>query len=110
MHIEEHRWFSSNLQRDMAFKVYGHWGMPILVFPCSLGRYYDYEGMGMIDAIADFIYEGKIKLFCIDSVDAESWYNFSIPPAERNARHEAYDTYIVKEMVPYIRQHCNQKD
>jgi len=67
MQIEEHQWFSPNLHKDMAFKVYGHWGVPILVFPCSLGRYYDYEGMGMIDAITEFIDAGKIKLYCIDT-------------------------------------------
>ncbi len=110
MQIEEHQWFSPNLHRDMAFKVYGHWGVPIMVFPCSLGRYYDYEGMGMIDAITEFIDGGKIKLYCIDSVDAESWYHFSISPAERNARHEAYDRYIVREVIPFIRTHCNQPD
>jgi esterase/lipase superfamily enzyme len=108
MQIEEHQWFSPNLHRDMAFKVYGHWGVPILVFPCSLGRYYDYEGMGMIDAITEFIDGGKIKLYCIDSVDAESWYHFSISPAQRNARHESYDRYIVREVIPFIRTHCNQ--
>ena len=110
MQIEEHQWFSPSLRRDMAFKVYGHWGAPVLVFPSSLGRYYDYEGMGMIDAITEFIDGGVIKLFCVDSVDAESWYNFAAPPAERNARHEAYDAYIVKEMVPFIRHHCNQPE
>ena len=108
MHIEEHQWFSPNLQREMAFKVYGHWGVPLLVFPSSLGRYYDYEGMGMIDAVTEFIDGGLIKLFCIDSVDAESWYNFAVPPAERNARHEAYDSYVVREIIPFIRAHCNQ--
>ena len=110
MQIEEHQWFSPSLGREMAFKVYGHWGVPILVFPCSLGRYYDYEGLGMIDAITEFIDGGIIKLFCVDSVDAESWYNFSVSPAARNARHEAYDSYIVKEIVPFIRNHCNQPD
>lgn len=110
MQIEEHQWFSPNLQKDMALKIYGHWGVPILVFPCSLGRYYDYEGMGMIDAITEFIDGGRIKLFCIDSVDAESWYNFSASPAERNARHEDYDRYVVREIIPFIRYHCNQPD
>ena len=110
MQIEEHQWFSPNLHRSMALKVYGHWGVPILVFPCSLGRYYDYEGMGMIDAITEFIDAGKIKLYCIDSVDAESWYHFSVSPAERNARHEAYDSYIAREVIPFIRNHCSQPD
>ncbi len=106
MQIEHHQWWSHNLNRDMALKVYGHWGKPILVFPCSRGRYFDYEGMGMIDAIAGHINAGVIKVFCVDSVDEESWYNFAVTPADRNARHEAYDRYIVEEVVGFIRSHC----
>ena len=34
MNIEEHRWWSDRLNRDMALKVYGHWGKPFIVFPC----------------------------------------------------------------------------
>jgi esterase/lipase superfamily enzyme len=108
MHVEEHCWFSSNLNRDMALKVYGHWGKPFIVFPCSRGRYFDYEGLGMIHAIGSFIDRGRIKLFCVDSIDAESWYDFGVPPAERNSRHEAYDRYIVDEVVPFVRHHCGQ--
>ena len=110
MQIEEHQWYSPSLHREMALKVYGHWGMPFLVFPCSLGRYFDYEGMGMIDQIAEFIDAGRVKLFCVDSVDAESWYNFAASPADRNARHQAYDSYIVDEVIPFIRNHCNQPE
>ena len=106
MHVEHHQWRSSHLQRDMALKVYGHWGKPMIVFPCSRGRYFDYEGMGMIEAIAGFIDTGKIKLFCVDSVDEESWYNNAVSPSERNARHEAYDGYIVNEVIPFIRDNC----
>jgi esterase/lipase superfamily enzyme len=107
MHIEEHHWYSQRLERDMAVKVYGHWGQPVIVFPCSRGRYFDYEGMGMVAAIAPFIDSGRIKLFCVDSIDAHSWYDFGVPPAERNARHEQYDQYIAAEVVPFIRSHCS---
>jgi len=60
----------------------------------------------MIEAIAGFINTGKIKLFCVDSVDEETWYNFAVSPRDRNARHEAYDRYIVDEVIPFIRHHC----
>ncbi len=108
MQIEEHRWHSPALGREMALKVYGHWGAPFIVFPCSRGRYFDYEGMGMIAAIAPFIDTGRIKLFCVDSLDNESWYDFAVPPARRNARYEAYDRYITGEVVPFIADHCRQ--
>ena len=110
MHIEEHTWFSPNLNRDMSLKIYGHWGKPFIVFPCSRGRYFDYEGMGMVHAIERFLEEGKIKLFCIDSVDAESWYNFDVSPADRNAMHEAYDRYVVAEVIPFVRAHCHSPE
>jgi esterase/lipase superfamily enzyme len=106
MHKEEHCWQSPHLGHDMTLKVYGHWGIPFIVFPCSRGRYFDYEGMGMIDAIASYIEEGRIKLFCVDSIDSQSWYNFSLTPAERNGRHEAYDRYVIHEVLPFIRAHC----
>lgn len=109
MHIEDHQWWSPHLNRDMALKVYGHWGKPIIVFPCSRGRYFDYEGLGMIEAIAGFINAGKIKLFCVDSVDEASWYNYAVAPSDRNARHEAYDRYIVEEVIPFIRDHCQSR-
>jgi len=106
MHTEHHHWWSQHLNREMDLKVYGHWGKPFIVFPCSRGRFFDYEGMGMIDAITGFIDSGKIKLFCVDSVDEESWYNYAVSPAQRNARHEAYDDYIVDEVIPFVRSHC----
>jgi esterase/lipase superfamily enzyme len=106
MHIESHGWWSPRLNRLMELNVYGHWGKPFIVFPCSRGRFFDFEGMGMVAAIASYIRAGKIKLFTIDSVDSESWYNWGVSPADRNARHEAYDGYVAQEVVPFIRGHC----
>ena len=107
MRTETHCWHSPHLDREMALKVYGHWGDPFIVFPCSRGRYYDFETMGMVPAIADFIDHGRIKLFCVDSFDERSWYDFGAPPAERNRRHESYDRYITAEVVPFVRHHLN---
>ena len=106
MQIENHIWYSPHLSLNMPLRVYGHWGAPLLVFPCSLGRYYDYEGMGMIDAITPFIDAGLVKLYCVESVDAETWYNFSVPPAERDRRYQDWAGYITGEVVPFIRKHC----
>jgi len=107
MRTEEHRLHSPHLNREMALKVYGHWGKPLIVFPCSRGRYFDYEGLGMICAVAHFIDRGRIKLYCVDSIDAESWYDFGRSPAGRNDRHEAYDRYVTAEVIPFIRRHCS---
>lgn len=106
MKIQYQHWYSPLLERDMELKVYGHWGVPFLVFPCSKGRFYDYENMGMVDAVKSYIEGGKIKLYTVDSIDAESWYDFSVSPVERNRRHEAYNRYISQEVVPFIHRDC----
>jgi esterase/lipase superfamily enzyme len=106
MLVEYHKWWSPNLQQDMEIKVYGHYGKPMLVFPTQGGRFYEYEDFRMIDAIQAFIDGGKVKAFTVDSIDNQSWTNFSIHPAERAKRHEDYDRYIVTELVPFIRHHC----
>ncbi len=87
----------------MELLVFGHSGMPVIVFPTSMGRFYDYENRGMIDAVRDRYEDGRLQAFSVDSVDAESWYNKAVHPAVRAARHVQYDQYLVEEAVPFVR-------
>ncbi|MGA8752587.1 esterase family protein [Candidatus Deferrimicrobium sp.] len=102
MNVEYHRWWSRNLAQDMELKVYGHAGKPVVVFPCQGGRFYEYEDFGMVGACGPFIDSGAITLFTVDSVDAQSWLNDSVHPADRARRHLAYDRYIVDEVAPFV--------
>jgi len=86
----------------MELKIYGHYGKPMISFPCSQGRFFDFESRGMIQALEPFIEGGKIKVIAVDGVDSESWFNFSILPGDRNKRHDEYDRYIIHEVVPLI--------
>lgn len=103
MNREYHKWYSPSLGRDMELLAFGHAGLPVIVFPTSMGRFFDYENRHMISIIGDQYENGQIQAFCVDSVDAESWYNKSIHPAQRAARHEQYDQYLVNEVLPFIR-------
>jgi esterase/lipase superfamily enzyme len=100
---EYHKWFSPRLGRELEMLVFGHSGKPVIVFPTSMGRFFDYENRGMIDAVRGHYENGALQAFCVDSVDAESWYNKSVPPAQRAARHVQYDQYLVSEVVPFVR-------
>ena len=52
--------WSSVLNREMEFKVYGSAGVPVLALPARGGRFYDWENNGMPDAIAQLLNEGKV--------------------------------------------------
>jgi esterase/lipase superfamily enzyme len=89
----------------MEFKIYGHAGKPMVVFPSSGGRFYEYEDFNMIEACKPFIENGLIRVFTPDSIDHETWLNNQGWPGDRARRHNAYDAYIIEEFVPFIRHY-----
>ncbi|GAC1559555.1 MAG: alpha/beta hydrolase-fold protein [Herpetosiphon sp.] len=109
MHRAYHRWDSPSLSRPMELLVFGHAGAPVIVFPTSQGRFYEYEDQGMVGALAHQLDQGWIQLICLDSVDAESWYCRWAHPRGRLYRHDQYEQYIINEVLPFIRsQNSNQ--
>ena len=97
------KWWSPSLGRDMEMLVFGHGGLPVVVFPTSQGRFFEFEDQGMVGAIASKLEDGQVQLFCVDSVDAESWYNPGVPPRWRIARQIQYQDYVMREVLPYLR-------
>ncbi|MGI4853994.1 MAG: esterase family protein [Janthinobacterium lividum] len=104
MYREYHVDQSHALGRHMERLVFGHGGLPVIVFPTSCGRFFEFEDQGMVAAIADKIDHGQVQLFCVDSVDSESWYAQNVEGGWRIARHLQYERYIMDELLPHIQQ------
>jgi esterase/lipase superfamily enzyme len=103
MRRDYHNWYSPRLDRHMELLVFGQGGTPIVVFPTSHGRFYEYENAGMVQAVSGKIDAGQVQLFCVDSVNSESWYNRSIHPHDRVRRQVSYEDYVLNEVFPLIR-------
>jgi esterase/lipase superfamily enzyme len=103
MQEEYRKWYSNNLSSDLELLVFGHSGYPVLLFPTSMGRYYENKDFKMIDSIQWFIDEGKIKVYCVDSIDKHSWYNKGAHPADRVKNHIWYDKAILEEVAELAR-------
>ena len=69
MQIRYYKEYSRFLNRFMEFKVYGHAGRPIVIFPCQSGRFFDWEDRNMCNAAAPWIDSGKLQIFTADSID-----------------------------------------
>lgn len=102
MNREYHRWYSDRLGRDMELLIFGHAGRAVLFFPPRMGRFYDYENWGVVAALADRINNGELQLFCVDSVDEESFYSGWSHPDARINRHLQYEQYILCEVLPLM--------
>ena len=102
MRIEYFKHYSSFLNRDMEFKVYGHSGRPVLFIPCQGGRFFDFESFKMIDYWAKWIEEGRCIVYSVDSIDNEAWAAQGADNRWRIENHERWYNYVVEELVPTI--------
>ena len=104
MNREYHKWYSTRLGRDMELLVFGHAGLPVLVFPTSGGRFYEFEER------ADGERRGRARrsaAICSFSVSIRwTWRagTTAAYPRWRIARHLQYEDYLVHEVVPLIRR------
>ena len=87
----------------MELLVVGHAGAPALVFPTSMGRFYEWEDRGMLELLRWQVENGWLQFYCVDSVDAESWYCRWAHPGGRAYRQTQYDDYLYHEVLPLIR-------
>lgn len=110
MNVEYFKFWSTNLERDMELKVYGHAGKPVLVFPSACGRFYEFEDFGMVEAVNWYIEQGKVQLYAVDSFDCQAWLAQWMYPGDRGVRHLRYERYILEEVIPFIQKHSGSHE
>ncbi|HHH11141.1 MAG TPA: hypothetical protein ENK23_03610 [Sorangium sp.] len=103
------RWYSPRVKRDMTLVRWGYYGKPVLLFPTAGGDAEESERFLMLDALADLLLAGRIKVYSVDSVAGRAWVD------KRGARYcswlqSAFDSYIYHEVVPAIRNDCRSHD
>ncbi|NIJ52456.1 esterase family protein [Dyadobacter arcticus] len=108
MEREYQKWFSPNLNRYMEMLVFGREGVPVIFFPTRAAHFYDLENWRIIDAMREKITSGEVQVFCVDSIDEESFYS-NKPPRERILRHLQYERYILNEVIPFVKQRNKEK-
>lgn len=97
------RWYTPHLSRDFEMLVFGHAGYPVILFPTSLGRYSQNKDFGLVGSVAPLLDAGRVKIYCPDGIDEQSWYNRSIHPADRVKTHQAYENVIRHDVVARAR-------
>ncbi len=103
MKEEFHKWFTDYLSREFRMLVFGHDGYPIVLFPTSKAKYYENKDFKLIDSVSHLIDAGRVKIYCPDGIDEESWYNYSIHPADRVKTHIAYENTILYDVIEFVK-------
>ncbi len=103
MKEDYHKWYNHHLNREFEMLVFGHFGIPLIIFPTARSKYFEAKDMGLISALTNFIEDGKLKVYCPDSYDANSWFNYDIPPQQRAANHIEYENLIINDVLEFAR-------
>jgi esterase/lipase superfamily enzyme len=106
MHRDHQCWYSHRLNRHMGVAIYGNYGWPILAFPTSGGDEWEMEGQSMIRTLSPYLEQGRIRIFCINSVNNDSFGNKGAHPFHRSWMQAQYDAYVANEVFPFIDSQC----
>jgi esterase/lipase superfamily enzyme len=85
---------------------YGHFGPPVIAFPTAGGYAHEWQAQGMVEALGDLLRAGRLKLYQPETNISRTW-TADGEPADRLARHAAYERFVVDELAAYIEQDCN---
>lgn len=96
---------SRHLGRRVHLWSYGWWGPPVIAFPTASGMAHEWQAGGAVDALRPLIEAGRLKLYCPESNVSESWMRDG-HGAERIAKYEAYERFLVNELVPFVHEDC----
>jgi len=107
---EQHlKWHSDILGQETEMLVFGEKGYPVILFPTSMGRYFQTRDFKLIESAKYFLEEGLVKIYCVDSIDEASWYNKNVHPSIRARNHVIYDSFLKNEIAPKALQETGMK-
>lgn len=107
---EVSKWYSPHLEREVTTVRWGHYGVPVLLFPTAGGDAEEVERMHLIGALQPLIDAGRIKVYSCDSIAGQAWVSKKHPVAYCSTLQNRFDRFVYSEVVPAIRADCASSD
>lgn len=100
------RWMSARMDRPISLARWGHYGVPVLVFPTAGGDAEEVERHHLVGHCRDLIDGGAVKLYSCDSVAGAAMVRKEGSAEFRNWLLNQFHQCIVNEVVPAIHADC----
>lgn len=107
---ESSTWRSERLGKEVKVVRWGESGTPVLVFPTAAGDSEECERFKLIQVLAPFLSENRIKVYSVDSVAGQAWLDQDMPRHQAARMQNQFDAFVYNEVVPAIRVDCRQPD
>jgi esterase/lipase superfamily enzyme len=96
-------WYSERLQHPIGMARWGHYGVPVLVFPTAGGDAEEIERNGVVTACSPLIESGRVKLYSCDSTAGLAMVSKAGSLEYRMWLFNQYQQCVINEVVPAIR-------
>ena len=103
-------WNTPRLPAPARVARWGHFGVPVLLFPTAGGDYEEVERFHLVRVLGELVDAGRIKVFSIDSIAGKTWLEGSHSAEYCSRVQNLFDAYIYEEVVPLMRRDCGSAD
>jgi esterase/lipase superfamily enzyme len=103
-------WQTPRLPEPARVARWGHFGVPVLLFPTAGGDFEEVERFKLIHVLGELIDAGRIKVYSVDSIAGKTWLKGTDSPEYCSRVQNRFDAYIYEEIVPLIRKDCESND
>ena len=103
-------WHSPRLEREVTVARWGETGMPLLIFPTAGGDAEEIERFHVIDALGEYLAEGRIKVYSCDSVAGRVMLAREGTPQHQMWMVDRFQEFVGEELVPLVRTDCQSDD
>jgi esterase/lipase superfamily enzyme len=96
------RWFSERMQQDITLVRWGHFGVPVLLFPTAGGDAEEVERHKLVAHLQGLMEAGRIKVYSCDSVAGRAMASSVGSTQYRMALFNRFHEAMAYEVVPAI--------
>ena len=100
-------WWSDRLEQEVNVVRWGEVGVPLLMFPTAGGDAEEIERFLVIDTVADYLTDGRLKVYSCDSVAGRAMLGREGTPEHRMRVLNRFQDFVGYEVVPWIQDDCN---
>ena len=100
-------WWSDRLEQEVNVVRWGEVGVPLLMFPTAAGDAEEIERFLVIDTVADYLTDGRLKVYSCDSVAGRAMRGQEGTPEHRMRVLNRFQDFVGYEFVPWIQDDCN---
>jgi esterase/lipase superfamily enzyme len=103
-------WKSGRLPEPARAVRWGHFGVPVLLFPTAGGDFEEVERFHLVGAVEELVDAGRIKVYSIDSIAGKHWVQGEDSPEYCSRVQNLFDAFVYHEVAPLIRRDCEAPD